>query len=103
MSYLGSYGAGEAQREHSIKKWLGIVLGALVLIGLLVLIFRNFSEKRQLSTFLDNLKAKNFAAAYAQYGCTDASPCRDYSMVKFMEDWGPASKYKDVSLSLIHI
>lgn len=95
--YLSTYGAGEAQRASSIKKWILIVLAAVVAAGLLALLLRNFSEKRQVSAFLDHLRQQDYRAAYAQFGCTDAQPCRDYSLAKFMEDWGPQSSHKDYS------
>lgn len=95
--YLGSYGVGDAQRERNVKRIILAAVGALVLVGILFLVFRNYPEKRQISQFLDNLQKRDFQAAYTQFGCTPAKPCRDYSFEKFMEDWGPKSAHPDLS------
>jgi hypothetical protein len=31
------------------------------------------------------------------WGCTEASPCRDYPFNKFLDDWGPKSTHADES------
>lgn len=96
-NYLGTYGAGEAQRERNIKRVILSIVGAVVLVGLVMLVFRNFGEKRALSAFLDNLKRSDYQAGYRQFGCTEAKPCRDYVYDKFLEDWGPKSTHRDLS------
>jgi hypothetical protein len=64
----------------------------VVLIGgALFFNFHNFREERQVKQFLSRLDARDYKAAYALFGCTDASPCRYYPFDKFMEDWGPNS------------
>jgi hypothetical protein len=92
--YLEQYGAGEQQRERrgKIVKIVAIALVAVVLIsGALFFNFHNFREERQVKQFLSHLNARDYKAAYALFGCTDASPCRYYPFDKFMEDWGPSS------------
>jgi hypothetical protein len=92
--YLEQYGAGEAQRERrgKIVKIVVIALVAVVLIsGALYFNFHNYREERQVKQFLSRLDARDYKAAYALFGCTDASPCRYYPLDKFMEDWGPNS------------
>lgn len=88
--YLQDYGASEARREKVVRR-IGIgLLAAAVLALLLYLQFRNYPEQKVLETFIENLKAKDYAAAYAQWGCTQQTPCRDYSYEKFQEDWAQA-------------
>jgi len=59
--------------------------------GSLFFYFHNWREERQVTTFMNLLAAKDYKAAYALFGCTDAKPCRYYPFDKFMEDWGPTS------------
>jgi hypothetical protein len=92
--YLEQYGAGEEQRERRAKivKIVAIALVAVVLISsALFFNFHNYREERQVKQFLSRLDARDYKAAYALFGCTDASPCRYYPFDKFMEDWGPDS------------
>ena len=92
--YLEQYGAGEEQRERrgKIVKIVAIALVAVVLIsGALVFNFYNFREERQVKQFLGYLGARDYKAAYALFGCTDAKPCHYYPFDKFLEDWGPNS------------
>jgi hypothetical protein len=91
MSYLDTYGIRDAQREKLIKRFaLAAVL--LAIAALLVWLWmRNRAEKRQTEAFLENLRRGDYKAAYALWGCTDASPCPQYPWEKFLEDWGPNS------------
>jgi hypothetical protein len=92
--YLEQYGADEEQRERrrKIVKIVAIALLASILIGGgLFFNFHNFREERQVKQFLSRLGARDYKAAYALFGCTDAKPCRYYPFDKFMEDWGPNS------------
>jgi hypothetical protein len=92
--YLEQYGAGEEQRERrgKIVRFVAIALAAVVLIGgALTFFFHNFREERRVMRFLTLLDARDYKAAYALFGCTDAQPCRYYPLDKFMEDWGPTS------------
>lgn len=99
-SYLEAYGAAEEQRSRRVRlaKNISITLAALVVLGLtLFFTFRNHSEQQQVKTFIQLLQARNYPAAYALWGCTEAHPCRDYSFARFQEDWGPASPHADES------
>ncbi len=88
--YLEQYGKGDERREKVIK-WAVYSLIALVVVGgPLLFIFHNFRQEQQVKKFFELLAAKDYKAAYALWGCTDASPCSGYSMQSFMEDWGPA-------------
>jgi hypothetical protein len=89
--YLEQYGAGEERRGKIIKIAV-ITLAASILIGGgLFFNFHNFREERQVKQFMSRLDTRDYKAAYALFGCTDASPCRYYPFDKFMEDWGPNS------------
>ena len=92
--YLEQYGAGEERRARTVKivKIVAIALVASILIGgVLFFNFHNYREERQVKQFLSRLDARDYKAAYALFGCTDATPCRYYPFDKFMEDWGPNS------------
>jgi len=64
---------------------------AVLIGGALTFYFYNFRQERQVKQFLGHLAARDYKAAYALFGCTDAKPCRYYPFDKFMEDWGPTS------------
>jgi hypothetical protein len=102
--YLEQYGAGEEQRQRRAKivKIVAITLVAVVLIGgALFFNFHNYREERQVKQFLSRLDSRDYKAAYALFGCTDASPCRYYPFDKFMEDWGPASGHSGLAAARI--
>ncbi len=91
--YLDTYGVAEQKRERRTKQIL-IVTGVTLAVALLLfLFFRNFSEKRAVSHFLDAVRAGKYQDAYHMWGCTPETPCRDYGFDKFMEDWGPKGQY----------
>jgi len=89
--YLENYGAGDERRTKIIKI---AVLSALAVVVVAVLgyaFFHNYPEERQAKRFFDLLRAQDYKGAYALWGCTDATPCRDYPMPEFMKDWGPGA------------
>ena len=91
--YLDAYGATDARREKTLK-WL--ILGGLGLVVLTVVLyfqFRDFRQERRIGAFLDALRKQDYQSAYLSWGCTEASPCRDYRFEKFLEDWGPNSTH----------
>ncbi len=95
--YLEGYGAGDEKRERSLKR-AGIVLLVLLVTGLALYFgFRNYRQERQFSRFLELLAARDYQGAYRLWGCTEQSPCRDYPVAKFLEDWGPGSPHADVA------
>ena len=87
--YLENYGAGEERREKITKTVIVAAVAVLVISGLTYLFFRNYPEERQAKRFFALLQSHNYKEAYALWGCTDATPCRDYNQTEFMKDWGP--------------
>lgn len=51
--------------------------------------FRTWAQEREVRRFFDLLARRDYAAAYTEWGCTEASPCRDYPFPDFLKDWGP--------------
>lgn len=97
MSYLDNYGVADARREKRKKR---IVLSVLALVaagGVLWFLFRDYKEEAKIKEFLTLLQAKDYKAAHAMWGCTEAKPCRDYSMERFLQDWGPQSDAADAA------
>ena len=89
--YLDQYGAGEERRGKIIRSVVIAVVALVAIIGVLYFNFHNYREEQQVKQFMSLLAGKDYKAAYALFGCTDAKPCRYYPIDKFMEDWGPAS------------
>jgi hypothetical protein len=93
--YLEDYGVEDARRGKLVKR---VVVAALVLVvvGLTAYFtLRTYSGKRQIRAFLQELRSANYPAAYKLWGCTQDSPCKDYTFDKFMEDWGPKSQHPE--------
>ncbi len=88
-TYLDNYGTADARREHILKVAAAIGLIVLIVAGALYFLFRDYREERQVKVLLEYLSNGDYKAAYALWGCTEDSPCRDYSFEKFIEDWGP--------------
>ncbi|MCL4402705.1 MAG: hypothetical protein M1436_08600 [Acidobacteria bacterium] len=86
--YLDTYGAGEEQREKVLKRIALALVIALVAGAVLVFVFYNWREERQARRFFELLGERHYRAAYAMWGCTEQTPCRDYGMPDFMKDWG---------------
>jgi hypothetical protein len=91
--YLSSYGAGTEKREnamHATIKWSLIALAAVcITLFTIYFVFPNRSEQAVVRQFFQLLAARDYKAAYALWGCTDAQPCRNFDMTAFMGDWGP--------------
>lgn len=103
-SYLEAYGAAEEQRAKRVRliKISSIVLACVLVVGLAAYgIFKNYSEERQAKNFVSMMQARDYAAAYRLWGCSEAQPCKDYVFTKFMEDWGPKSAHADQSSAQI--
>lgn len=95
--FLESYGAGEEQKLRWIKR---TVLAAVILAALATtayFLLRNYREVQQAKRFFELLDRRDYRAAYALWGCTEESPCKHYTLEKFMEDWGPGSTHANVA------
>lgn len=86
--YLESFGVQDAKRERLIKRVAAGLLAAAVTGGLLWFLFRNYKEESRVKEFVAALERRDYKAAHALWGCTEATPCRDYGMTRFLEDWG---------------
>jgi hypothetical protein len=89
--YLDQYGAGDERRARIIKQTAISVVVLAALGGLLYAFFHNYRQEHQVTRFFAQLAAHDYKGAYALWGCTEAKPCRDYSMPAFLQDWGPQS------------
>ena len=91
MSYLDTYGVKDARREKIFKR-LALAGVIILILGLIAYFqFRNYTEEKQVKTFIELLQRGDYKAAYSLWGCTDSTPCPHYAFEKFMEDWGPSS------------
>jgi hypothetical protein len=91
--YLDQYGAGEERRGKLIRYTLLSILIVAVVGGGLSFYLWDFRQERQVKRFFELIRAGDYKAGHALWGCTDQTPCRDYSLERFLEDWGPKSKY----------
>lgn len=90
--YLDHYGEGDARREKIVKYTVLTLAVVLAVGGFLYFWFKNYRQEKQVERFFELLAAKDYAAAYALWGCTEQTPCRDYPMRAFMEDWGTGDR-----------
>ena len=49
------------------------------------------------TTLADVATLGDYNSAYRLWGCTETKPCPDYPFNKFMDDWGPKSKYAQIA------
>ncbi len=89
--YLEQYGAGEERKEHLIRNAIFLALTVIILGALALYLLHTFHQVRVANRFLGQLRAGDYTSAYAAWGCSAATPCKEYSNEKFMEDWGPKS------------
>lgn len=102
--YLESYGEAEersAKKARMAKLFFVSLAGGVVLGFILLTLFKNYSEEQRVKAFVDTLKKQDYRAAYAMWGCTEATPCRDYSFETFQGDWGPKSPHANASLASV--
>ena len=95
-NYLDNYGVVDARREQRIKRILYTLLAIAVVSGTLWFFLRNYKEESRVREFLSLLERQDYKTAYSLWGCTDATPCRDYKMEQFLRDWGPQSDAANV-------
>lgn len=97
QNYLDNYGVADARREKRVKRILYSVLTIAITGGLLWFFFRNYKEEARVKEFLSLLEQKDYKTAYGLWGCTEATPCRDYKFDRFLQDWGPQSDAGNVA------
>lgn len=92
-AYLGTYGAGEEEREAKLRRIAtrsaAILLTVFVVWFVFHFVIPNRAEQKEVGQFFELLGAGRYQQAYAMWGCTEAQPCRDYPLSSFMRDWGP--------------
>jgi len=96
-NYLDNYGVADARREKRTKRILYTVLTLAVVGGLLWFFLRNYKEEARVKEFLSLLERQDYKSAYGLWGCTEATPCRDYNFESFLRDWGPKSDAGNVA------
>ena len=96
-NFLDNYGVVDERREKRVKRILYAVLALAVVGGGLWFFFRNYNEESRVKEFLSLLERQDYKTAYGLWGCTDATPCRDYKFDRFMRDWGPQSDAGNVT------
>ena len=95
--FLSNYGMVDARREKRHLRIVLTIVGSTLLGTFLYFYFRTFNDEREVKRFLETLSRHDYKSAYAQFGCTEAAPCRAYDFEKFLGDWGEKSPYADVS------
>ena len=68
------------------------MLAALILALVAYLFYHNRAEKKTVEHFLAQVNAHDYKDAYITWGCTEATPCRNYDFARFLEDWGSRQK-----------
>lgn len=100
--FLESFDTKVSAREKFVRYFF--ILVALILLGagidwVLAKLGKpnlsDFREQWQARSFFSDLRAKRYEEAYRRWGCDPSRPCRDYRFEKFLEDWGPQSRYGD--------
>ncbi|HLH04471.1 MAG TPA: hypothetical protein VKX25_17025 [Bryobacteraceae bacterium] len=101
-TYLQTYGEGDERRGRIIRILVLSAIALLIVAWILYLILHNYSEKKTVQHFLDQVNARQYQQAYADFGCTDKTPCPNYDYQRFLRDWAPqkpiTSPWRIVSL-----
>lgn len=96
-TYLEGYGAGEEKKSKVIRAAIVSTVAVLVLGTFGFFGLRNYGARATFDQFIELLQKKDYTSAYALWGCTPQTPCRDYNMERFLRDWGPDSPAKDAA------
>ncbi len=89
--YLDHYGEGYEKGARRKKLVVIAVVAVVSVVSGLYFGLRNYRQKAKVEEFVELLRKHDYTGAYRMWGCTDAKPCRDYPLNRFMEDWGPQS------------
>lgn len=96
--FFDQYETKSSLRERVAKWFFVAIVAVLLLWGLDWTLAKlgkdnltDFRAQWRARSFVKALEAKSYEEAYSMWGCTKATPCRDYAYEKFMEDWGPNS------------
>jgi hypothetical protein len=98
--YLDTYGeegARSAARAKVVQRSIIAVVSLALLATIGYYTFRTHGQERVVDQFVADLKNGDYSSAYALWGCTAQTPCKDYSAEKFQEDWGPKSPYANAA------
>ena len=90
--YLEEYGIEDVRRGRVVRRVVLVCTATIILAVISYLFFHNFSEKRTVARFLDQVNTHNYQEAYREWGCTTEHPCPNYDFRRFMEDWGPSKQ-----------
>ena len=89
------YGVADARRVTLIKRIALVTVAAAILGASGFFFFRNFSEERTISRFVELLQRKEYSAAYELWKTPEAA--KFYPPQKFLEDWGEKGTYNEPS------
>lgn len=90
--YLDQYGVGVDRRNRIVTR---TIIGALLAVAagsLTWYLLKNHHQESVVKSFIREVKAGNYDAAYHVWGCVTPNACPGYSIGNLMEDWGGASK-----------
>jgi hypothetical protein len=82
--YLDQYGAADARREKIIRRLVISVVTIAVAAGVLMFVFHNYRQERQVKKFFELLAAHDYKDAHAMF-----NPGPGYPMSSFLRDWAP--------------
>jgi hypothetical protein len=93
--YLDQYGAGVERRLRIIKILVISLISLVVVGGVLLFIFYNYPQERQVKRFFALLQAHDYQGAYEMWVRT-ADDRKSYPFQSFLQDWGPQGNHSDV-------
>ena len=95
--FLDQYGVGDEKREKLTKIVVLTALAVLIVGGVSFFFLKNYRQENRVKSFFQLLEKRDYKAAYALWGCTDATPCKEYAFSAFLQDWGPQSEHADMT------
>jgi hypothetical protein len=82
--YLDQYGAADARREKITRTLVISAIAIAVVGGILMFVFHNYRQERQVKRFFDLLAVQDYKNAYTMF-----NPGPGYPMSSFLRDWAP--------------